>query len=124
MISRTGFVCVASALAMMGACQTMPADGPALLAEGDRGSLDALRSGLASALGRPQVILGAGDPTTASVVSALPPTLGQYETRSPAMPAVFDLAFRDGACVAILRGVGTVHPLPGVSCVVPKSAAR
>jgi hypothetical protein len=124
MIPRTALACAAIGLAMMGACQTMPADGPALLSMGDRASLDALRSGLASALGRPHVTLGADDPTTASAVSVLPPPLGQYETRSLAMPTVFDLAFRDGACVAIQRDTGTVHQLPGVSCVVPKPAAR
>lgn len=112
-----GLLALALAITPLGGCQSMTGDRPARLQAGDSASLANLRAGLAAALGRARVELGADDPARGAVVSVLPAPLGPMEGRSVAAPAVFDLRLRGGACHAIARADGKAHPLPGVACV-------
>jgi hypothetical protein len=105
------------AIASLQACSTLPADGPARLRPADAASLGALQAALALAVGRNPIALGAGDPTTGSSVAVLPSPPDPRETRALARPTIFDLAFRNGRCVAIQRDTAVAHPLPDVACI-------
>ena len=106
---------VIAALAVAG-CQHNQGAVPAVLADDSAESLSALKAGLATALNRAHIELGAGDPTTVSSVSVLPPRPTDLETRSPAMPEIFNLFVQDGRCYAIRDGSDTEVPLPDVTC--------
>lgn len=71
---------------------------PAVLIQADSQTLSTLRTVLAEALGRGQVVLGPEDLSRTSRISVLPPPLGQYETRSPAAPTGFMLVTKGGLC--------------------------
>lgn len=90
-------------------------DGPALLGDAPGADLAPLRAGVAAALSRGQVAFGAPDPRAEPTLSVLPPRLGPFEQRSAALPAVYDLRLRGGACVLVARD-GEVVPLPNVPC--------
>jgi hypothetical protein len=74
-------------------------DRPAVL-KPDR--MDEVVAALSAALGRSAVELGPL-PEVIDAVTVLPPRLGAYEDRSPALPRVFDVVARDGNCVLIER---------------------
>ncbi len=107
------FLCAVMAIA---ACQMNDRRVPAVLASGDRDTLNALKAGLADVMGVARVELGAGDPTTESTVSVLPPALGPFETASPVVPRVFDLFVDEGICFAVARDTGEAFALEGVVC--------
>jgi hypothetical protein len=71
---------------------------------------------MALASANPQLALGAGDPAGTGRVIVLPPPPGQYETRSPALPVTYDLAFKHGRCVAIRRDDGGILGLGEIEC--------
>lgn len=101
----------------LGACQHVDeAVVPATLADDGADSIAALKTGLAAAMERAQIELGAGDLTTSSTVSVLPPPPTTHETRSPAMPTTFTLYVRGDACFAVQEGSETEVALPGVTC--------
>lgn len=109
----------ALALLAAAACQSHGTpSGPAFLASDDADNMTALQAGLAAAMGRASVELGAGDPLSTGAVAVLPPPVTSPEDRSLAMPVMFDLEMRDGECVAVRRDSGSVHDLPGVQCVI------
>lgn len=116
-MGRTGLLVLALMAAGCSGCQSVPHDGPARLASGEPAALEALRAALATATASPRLALGQGDPAGTGSLAVLPPPPGLYETRSTAMPVLYDLAIRDGACVAVQRSNRAVHPLPGVVCV-------
>lgn len=98
------------------ACQHNQGSVPAVLADDSAETLSALKSGLGTALNRAQIELGAGDPTSVSRVSVLPPRPTDLETRSPAMPEMFNLFIHNGRCYAVRDGTETELPLPDVPC--------
>jgi len=71
---------------------------------------------VATALNRAQIELGAGNPTLVPSVSVLPPRPTDFETRSPAMPEIFNLFVQDGRCYAVRDGSDIEIPLPDVTC--------
>ena len=98
------------------ACQHNQGAVPAVLADDSTESLSALKAGLATALNRAHIELGAGDPTTVSSVSVLPPRPTDLETRSPAMPDLFNLFIQNGRCYAVRDGSEAELALPDVPC--------
>ena len=98
------------------ACQHAQPVSPAVLQSADAETLMALRSALGQALGRAEIELGAGDPTTEPSVAVLPPKPTTFETQSPAMPTMFDLFVRGETCFAVQRGNEVEITLPGVAC--------
>lgn len=109
---------LASALATvsLGGCQHSTQAVPAVLADGSDAAMDRLRTHLAAAMGKANVTLGPGDPTTQSSVTVLPPPLGEHETRSPAAPTVFRLLIMDNICYAEREDSGARIELQGVPC--------
>jgi hypothetical protein len=77
-----------------------------------------VRAVLATAIGRPRFELGPEDLETSSSISVLPPPLGPLETRSLAVPKVFDIKVQNGACILVAREDGKVYPMDGVGCSV------
>lgn len=88
----------------------------AVLDPADDAALSALRAALAQALGRSSVQLGPYEPGVSTAVTVLPPPPGPLEGNSPALPIVFDLVLRDGACVAVRRDRAQSVVLPGIAC--------
>ena len=84
---------------------------------------EALKSGLADAMGVRRIKLGPSDPSREPYAAVLPPALGPYEGASPAVPTVFDLYVEDGRCVAVRRDTGDAHALPDVRCFPAPGAA-
>ena len=117
---KAGFVAII-AFVSMGACQMVDGDvddhpQPAVLANGEPETIEALKTALASALGRSQIELGPSDPTTSSVIMVPPPPLHPTETHSIAMPIAFKLLLKDGACIAVNEKSGEEFALEGVTC--------
>jgi len=108
------------AFAMLGAlaaCQhNGPSLEPAVLSNASDANMTALKAHLADALGTQSIGLGASDPSEVSLVSVLPPPLGEHETRSPARPAVFRLFTQDGDCFMQRGRSDTLIELTGVTC--------
>lgn len=105
-----------SALVGLSACQTAPAAEPALLVEASPETMAVVTETLASAVDRARIELGPGDLTKDPAISVLPPPLGEHESHSPAMPAMFDLVVREGDCFLQARKDGALYPLPGIAC--------
>lgn len=102
---------------LSGGCVTGAAHSmPAVLASGDEETVTALKTVLADALNRSDVILGAGDPTKTPVIAVQPHKPSRYEDRSLARPILFDIELRGGACVAVRRDTGEAFDLTGVAC--------
>ena len=101
---------------LLAACHHAPEAVPAVLADDTQAVRTALAARLGEAIGRANVTLGAGDLTTSSTVSVLPPPLGEHETRSPATPSLFTLTLMGGDCYAIPENEGTPIALPDVPC--------
>jgi hypothetical protein len=101
-------------------CATQATAQPARLAKTDAATMTALRTALASALGRTRIELGPEDLANATVVSVLPLPLGPYDTRSLEVPALFDITMERGTCMLVARSDGKTYPLTGVSCKVAK----
>jgi hypothetical protein len=78
--------------------------------------MEALKSGLAAAMGRTMIELGADKGQQSSTVSVLPQKLSEFETRSPERPTIFKLFVKDGICFAVRDGSDVEVPLPDVSC--------
>lgn len=114
MITRI-FIPFVAALAVS-ACQHNQGPAPAVLADDSAETMSALKMGLATALNRAQIELGAGDPTVVSRVSVLPPRPTDLETRNPAMPETFQLFIRNGRCYAVRDGSEAELALPDVPC--------
>ena len=100
----------------LGACQHAQTAVPATLTDAQPETMAALKSGLAAAMGRTTIELGADTGQQSSTVSVLPQTLSEYETRSPERPTIFNLFIKDGICIAVQDGSDSEVPLPDVSC--------
>lgn len=105
-----------SAIALLIGCATTANGAPAVLTDDSAENVAALKAGLAAALSRANVELGAGDPTEQSVVVVLPPRPTAAEDRSLVKPLLFDLWIENGACFAIARETRARTRLSGVSC--------
>lgn len=101
---------------LLAACHHAPEAVPAALADDTQAVRTALAARLGEAIGRANVTLGAGDLTTSSTVSVLPPPLGEHETRSPATPSLFTLTLMGGDCYAVPENDGAPIALPDVPC--------
>lgn len=100
----------------LAACHTLAAAQPAVLQSDDAATLGALKSALATALQRADVELGPVDLTRSPAVPVLPRPPASVEGRSTAMPIMFDIAMKDGACVLIRRDTGEAFSLGSISC--------
>ena len=109
-------VVLAGGLLLVGACQSMGRQTPAVLASGDEASIAALKAALAKAVGRAQVELGPGDPTQVSVVSVLPPRLGAVDDRSLALPTAFRLEIEGETCFVVREESGARTAIEGATC--------
>lgn len=110
---------IASALVLfsfLSACQTIVSAQPAVLKNDNVQTRTLLEEQFAQALGRGTVRLGAGDFTETSAIPILPPALGPYETRSPAIAIIFDLITEKGECIAIRRDTGARIVLREIKC--------
>jgi hypothetical protein len=74
---------------------------------------------LRQAMGTQNISLGPRDGDLASVVTVLPPALGRYETRSVALPELFDVIKRKNDCYLVRRTTGVAYALKNVGCEVP-----
>ncbi|MEM9738663.1 MAG: hypothetical protein AAF829_02260 [Pseudomonadota bacterium] len=91
-----------ASLAMAAGCQTVTDEAvPAVLADDAPETMDRLKAGLAEAVGRANIELGAGDPTQTSTITILPPAPSPLETASVAMPTPFRLMMRGDTCMAV-----------------------
>lgn len=106
----------ALALLLLGACQHQSQLAPAQLVEAPADTVQHIKAELARAVGRAEIELGAGDLTGASTLTVLPPRLASTETRSTAVPTVFDVFIRGEACLAVQRGTEIEISLPDGSC--------
>ncbi|MEO1657048.1 MAG: hypothetical protein AAFR65_04955 [Pseudomonadota bacterium] len=84
----------------------------AVLALGPGDDLGVITSALSATEGRATLELGPPDPRQQPVVTVLPPKPTRYETRSPALPAVYDIVLADGACLLRRRTDGIDIVLP------------
>ena len=89
---------------------------PARMSSVDAGQMEKLIAGLAGAVGRTNIELGAGDPLGEGTVVVLPPLPTSLETHSLAMPVTFNLELRGDTCVAVRQDTGEAFELPGVDC--------
>jgi hypothetical protein len=110
---------VATTLCGLGlGCATPSGPQPARLATTDAATMTAVRNVLATALGRTRFELGPEDMATSTIVSVLPPPLGPYDTRSSAVPVIFDIKKDATGCTLVAREGGKSYPLTGVECIV------
>lgn len=103
-------------LGLSSACLSVPEDTPARLASIDAGTMNTIASILKQEIGSQNVTLGP-QAMEATTITVLPPPLGPHETRSVAVPEVYDIIRRKGVCTLIRRGTGSVIVLSGVECV-------
>lgn len=103
-----------SLLAGLAACETAPQ--PAVLTDTSPETMSAVTSVLATAVGRAQIELGAGDFTKEPVISVLPPRPGPLETHATAVPTLFDILLLDGDCYVQERESGEMFFLTGIEC--------
>ena len=101
---------------LLGACKTTDPQVPALLTAPNAEIMDEIKTVLAAAMDRASVELGPVDLTQSSVLSVLPPRLGEHETHSLATPTQFDLVKQGEACFLIRRDTGDAYALDGVAC--------
>lgn len=106
----------AASAILIGACTSLRAPAPAVLASGDPATLSALRAALAQAMGQAQVELGPGDPTQSPIISVLPRPPGPLEDRSLALPTIFLLETQNGQCFLVREEGGARTRIEGVFC--------
>lgn len=97
-------------------CQTtgVAPNKPAVLSSSSSENMNQLKAGLAAAMNKNTVFLGAGDPTQKPSVAVLPSrsTIG----RDMAIPTMFDLMTDGKDCYAVKRGTDEMFKLEGVDC--------
>ena len=104
--------------AMLASCQTKTDLQPAKLDITSSAQADSVIAVLADALGHAVSETVPANMSGANTLSVPPPQLSEYETRSPAKPAVFDVMIDSATCVLVERATGEVYPLWQVSCSV------
>jgi hypothetical protein len=97
-------------------CATHSGQKPARLAATDAATMTAVRTALSAAMGRTRIDLGPEDMAVSTTISVLPPPLGLYDTRSLAVPTLFDIRMDGRTCILVARSDGKIYPLRGVTC--------
>jgi hypothetical protein len=105
------------AVASLGACVSTTTPKLARLANPNEATIGLVRSALRAKLGKPTLELGANDYRTATSVSVLPSPLSPLETRSLAVPTVYNIMLSSGTCSLVHATSGEKIPLTGVACV-------
>lgn len=98
-------------------CSTAQDDQPALFVSFDTEEREILRDLLRDELGRGSINFGPEDPTKEAVLSILPARPAPMETRSPAMPELFDIRLGSVGCYLLRRNTETMIPLTDIPCV-------
>ena len=115
MIQRIGFLGLIG-LSGLAACQHQTSPSPAVLADGSEATRAAFESTLLNVLDKPFMRLRAGDLTTDSEFTLMPPPLGPNETMSTAKPERYQLMMQDGVCFVVEMGTEDIIPLTNVAC--------
>ena len=118
-VTNVAGLCISGALlvtASVGSCASTATYQTARLTTPSEATLAAVRAALRTALGRPQLELGVGNYRTATSISVLPPPLSPLETRSVAMPTVFNIVSDGTSCQLVNSTSGEIVLLNGVSC--------
>ena len=103
-------------ICLSSACMSKPINYPARLTTSDAATVKRVMATLTQATGSQRIVLGPENLATTTTISVLPPPLGQYETRSPAMPEFYDIVKREGGCYLVQRTTGASYALNGVAC--------
>jgi hypothetical protein len=103
-------------------CATRVGPHPARLSSTSPQVMARVKAVLATAMGTNRIELGPEDHSRSTSLTVLPPPLGPLETRSLAVPSVFDIVKEGASCALVARTTGRRFPLTGVACtiVVPK----
>lgn len=88
----------------------------ATLQSADTANIAALKSALATAMGKAHVEIMDADLTAISTVSVLPPKPGPLETHSLATPTLFDLISDGDTCLIVRRDTAQQFAAPGLRC--------
>jgi hypothetical protein len=115
--ARLGWV--VAGLGIMSACATSPTDEIAMVETSNAAATAAIISTLRQATGRQNISLGVRESDFDSIITVLPPPLGPYETRSLAVPEIFDVRMRNKTCFLVNRTTGASYTLNDVTCVIP-----
>jgi hypothetical protein len=117
-IKRARLVSVtALAAASLGACTSVASATPARIADPSAATLARITSALRTALGRPQLELGVVDYRTATAIAVLPSPVSPRETRSLAVPSLYNIMTDGTKCHLVGATDGKVIALDGVRCV-------
>lgn len=117
MMARTPHAAVFSlVLASLSACQTPAPMQTATLQNADAANIAALKSALATAMGKARIDIMESDLTIISTVSVLPPKPGPLETHSLATPTLFDLISDGDTCLIVQRDTAQQFVAPGLKC--------
>lgn len=92
---------------------------PAIMANADDASMQALKSTLAKAMNKSKIELGASDPTRSPNISVLPKSVvgipgGDYANQ--ALPTQFDLMMDGRNCYVVKRGTEAKIKVDGIVC--------
>jgi hypothetical protein len=103
-------------------CATNVGPQPARLSNTSPQTMERVKAVLATAMGTNRIELGPENLSTSTSLTVLPPPLGPMDTRSLAVPSVFDIVKEGPSCALVLRTNGRRFPMTGVACtvVVPK----
>jgi hypothetical protein len=99
-------------------CATSVGPHPARLNNTSPQVMTRVKAVLATAMGTNRIELGPEDFSRSTSLTVLPPPLGPLETRSLAVPSVFDIVKEGPSCILIARTTGRRFPLTGVACTV------
>jgi hypothetical protein len=97
-------------------CATADTPQQARLTSPDAQSMTKVRAVLATIIGRTRFELGPEDLTTSSTITVLPPPLGPMDTRSMAVPMVFDIIMIGQSCALVERDTKRTYPMDSVAC--------
>lgn len=97
-------------------CATADTPQQARLTSADAQSMTRVRAALATIIGRTRFELGPEDLTTSSTITVLPPPLGPMDTRSMAVPIVFDIVMIGQSCALVARDTKRTYPMDNVAC--------
>jgi hypothetical protein len=111
----------ALAVASLGACSSVASPSPARLADPSAATLARVTSALRTALGRPQLELGAVDYRTATAIAVLPTPVSSRETRSLAVPSLYNIMTDGTKCHLVGATDGKVIALDGVRCIAVRN---
>jgi hypothetical protein len=105
-----------SLLGLSSACMSISGDVPARLISVDTATMSKIAGIVKQTLGNQNIELGP-QALEATTITVLPPPLGPYETRSVAVPEVYDIIKRGSVCLLVRRTTRQEVALTGVTCV-------